>query len=127
MTEFMAALPQWRDHGVLGFTVNFQGGGGRYIPEVYDTYINSGFTPEGEIVPAYADRISRVLARADELGMAVIVGMFYWKQTLKMHGEPAVARGGERAELSQGHRPQERHDRVGQRERYSLRHGYLRP
>ena len=35
---------------VLGFTVNFQGGGGRYIPEVYDTYLNSGFTPEGEIL-----------------------------------------------------------------------------
>lgn len=97
VTEFMAALPQWRDHGVLAFTINFQGGGGRYVPEVYDTYLNSGFTPEGEIVPAYADRIARVLARADELGMVVIVGMFYWKQAQKMNGEPAIWRAVENA------------------------------
>ena len=90
--EFMAALPQWRSHGVLGLTINFQGGGGRYVPEVYDTYINSGFTPEGEVVPAYADRINRVLACAVELGMVVIVGMFYWKQTIKMQGEEAIWR-----------------------------------
>lgn len=88
--EFMAALPQWKAHGVLGFTLNFQGGGGRYLPEVYDTYVNNGFTAQGEIKPAYADRILRVLRRADELGMVVIVGMFYWKQTLKMEGEKAV-------------------------------------
>ena len=84
VTEFMAALPQWKVHGVLGFTINLQGGGGRYLPETYDTYLNNGFTNQGEIKPAYADRISRVLDRADELGMVVILGMFYWKQTLKM-------------------------------------------
>ncbi len=89
-SEFMAALPQWKAHGVLGFTINFQGGGGRYLPEVYDTYLNSGFTEQGEIKPDYAGRISRVLDRADELGMVVILGMFYWKQTLKMGGIKAV-------------------------------------
>ncbi len=88
--EFLEALPSWRDHGVLGFTINFQGGGGRYIPEVYDTYINSGFTPQGEIKPAYADRIKRVIARADELNMVVIVGFFYWKQFNKFENTQAV-------------------------------------
>lgn len=90
VTEFMAALPQWKAHGVLGFTINFQGGGGRYLPEVYDTYLNNGFTNQGDIKPDYADRIRRVLDRADELGMVVILGMFYWKQTLKMDGAPAA-------------------------------------
>lgn len=90
VTEFMAALPQWKAHGVLGFTLNFQGGGGRYLPEVYDTYINNGFTNHGEIKPDYLNRISRVLNCADELGMVVILGMFYWKQTLKMEGAKAA-------------------------------------
>ncbi len=57
---------------------------------MYDTYLNNGFTNQGELMPDYADRISRVLARADELGMVVILGMFYWKQTLKMDGAQAA-------------------------------------
>ena len=95
--EFMAALPQWKAHGVLGFTLNFQGGGSRYNPQVYDTYLNNGFTNQGELLPAYADRMTRVIARADELGMVVILGMFYWKQTLKMNGENAVWNAVEKA------------------------------
>ncbi len=90
--EFCAAIESWRDHGVLGFTIGAQGGGGRYLPEVYDHYDNSGFTADGELKADYAGRIARVLARADELGMVVIVGMFYWKQVQRMNGEPAVRR-----------------------------------
>ncbi len=90
--EFCAALSQWRDRGVLAFTICGQGGGARYLPEVYDRYENSAFTLDGALKPAYAARIDKVLARADELGMVVIVGMFYWKQTLKMDGEAAVWR-----------------------------------
>ncbi|MBN1580836.1 MAG: hypothetical protein JXA89_09055 [Anaerolineae bacterium] len=67
-------------------------GGARYLPEVYDYYDNSAFAPNGALKPAYADRIARVLACADELGMVVIVGMFYWKQTLRMEGEAAIWR-----------------------------------
>jgi len=88
--EFLAALPQWKAHGVLGFTLNFQGGGSRYIPQVYDTYLNNGFNHQGDLLPAYVERMEKILARADELGMVVILGMFYWKLTLKMNGEHAV-------------------------------------
>jgi hypothetical protein len=88
--EFLANLPTWRDHGVLGFTLNFQGGGSRYIPEVYQAYDNNGFTATGEIKPAYADRMERAIRRADELGMVAIVSMFYWIQTNKMAKEEAV-------------------------------------
>ena len=90
VTEFCEALPSWRDHGVLAFTINFQGGGPLYIPEIYQNYNNNGFTPEGELKPAYADRIERVLACADELGMVVIVGLFYWVNVLKMRDEKAI-------------------------------------
>jgi hypothetical protein len=90
--EFCAALPVWRDHGVLGFTLNMQGGGAIYRPEVYDHYDNNGFTPAGELKSAYADRLARILARADELGMVAIVGLFYWKHVQKLADEAAVWR-----------------------------------
>jgi hypothetical protein len=60
--EFLAALPLWRHCGLLAFTVNLQGGG----------------PPHGNLKPAYADRLRRVIAKADRLGMVVIVGFFYF-------------------------------------------------
>ncbi len=51
VSEFIAALPTYRDHGVLGLTMNFQGGS----PEGYSKeqpWENSGCTPKGEIKPA---------------------------------------------------------------------------
>ena len=95
--EFCAALPSWRDHGVLAFTINFQGGGPLYTPEIYDHFDNNGFTPEGELKPATADRIARVLARADELGMVAIVGLFYWVHVRKMRDEASVWRAAREA------------------------------
>lgn len=95
--EFCAALPAWRAHGVLAFTINFQGGGAIYRPEVYDYYDNNAFTAQGELKPAYAARIRRVLAQADQLGMAVIVGLFYWKHVQKLADEAAVWRAAENA------------------------------
>lgn len=89
---FCQALPTWRDHGVLGFTINLQGGGPLYVPEIYQAYDNNGFTPEGDLKPDYAARTAQVLARADELGMVVIVGFFYWVFLRPMKGEEAVYR-----------------------------------
>jgi len=90
--EFCAALPSWVSHGVLAFTINFQGGGPLYSAEIYDRFDNSAFFPEGGLKPTYAHRIARVLDRADELGMVVIVGLFYWRHMHKMRGESAVRR-----------------------------------
>ena len=82
--EFMAALPLWRDHGVLGVTLNLQGGGGRYHPEIYDNYENNSFTLDGNLKPGYADRMVRILHRIDDLGMVAIVGIFYLAMANKM-------------------------------------------
>jgi hypothetical protein len=84
VANFIAALPQWRNHGVLGVTLNFQGGGGRYSPEIYDNYDNNSFTLDGSLIPAYADRMRRVLARIDDLEMVAIVGIFYLAMANKM-------------------------------------------
>jgi hypothetical protein len=75
----------------LAFTVNFQGGS----PEGYSRsqpWDNSGFEPDGHMRPAYQDRMRRVLDRADELGMAVIVGLFYQGQDERLVDEEAVKR-----------------------------------
>jgi hypothetical protein len=105
--ELCAALPSWRDHGVLAFTVNIQGGGARYFPDVYDTFDNNGFTPDGDLKPAYAQRLEQVFARADDLGMVVIAGIFYWKHVSKLNGEPAMRRAAHSAVqfiVDSGHR-----------------------
>jgi hypothetical protein len=88
--ELCAALPSWRDHGVLAFTINFQGGGPLYSPPIYEHFDNNAFTSGGDLKPAHAERVACVLARADELGMAVMVGLFYWKHVHKMRDEQAV-------------------------------------
>lgn len=79
--ELIAALPDWRRCGLLAFTVNLQGGGppdGNYGEKVsMQPHYNSGFDPHGNLKPAYADRLRRVIAEADRLGMVVIVGFFY--------------------------------------------------
>lgn len=105
--EFCAMLPEYRRYGLLAVTVGLQGGGSIYRPEVYDHYRNSAFTPVGELKPAYAERLRRVLQAADEAGMVVIVNYFYWRQAEKMAGDPALVRATEAATdwlLRTGHR-----------------------
>jgi hypothetical protein len=87
--EFLEMLPLYRAHGVLALTVNFQGGS----PEGYSReqpWENNAFTPQGEIKPAYLARMQRVLDRMDELGMAAILGVFYFGQDERLNDEQAV-------------------------------------
>jgi hypothetical protein len=89
--EFLAAMPEWRRHGLLSFTINFQGGS----PQGYSRdqpWRNSAFRPDGSLKPAYAWRMERILDRADELGMAPIVGYFYFGQDQWFESEAAVKR-----------------------------------
>jgi hypothetical protein len=89
VTEFLAHLPVYRDHGVLALTVNFQGGS----PEGYSKeqpWENNAFTSNGDIKPVYLDRMRRVLDRMDELGMVAIVGIFYFGQDERLTDEAAV-------------------------------------
>jgi hypothetical protein len=95
--EFCEALPEYVRHGVLGVTVGLQGGGSVYTPEIYDHYLNSAFTPEGNLKPAYFERLRRLLRAADESGVIVIVNYFYWKQAARLLGEAAVRRATEAA------------------------------
>lgn len=89
--EFVAAMPEWRRHGLLAFTINLQGGS----PQGYSReqpWYNSAFTERGELRPAYMQRLARILDRADELGMAAILGLFYFGQDEHLEDEAAVIR-----------------------------------
>ena len=90
--EFLAALPEWRRRGLLGITLNLQGGS----PEGYSNkqpWHNSAITETGGLRPEYLARFERVLDRADELGMVVILGVFYFGQDERLQDEAAVIRG----------------------------------
>ena len=89
VSEFLDTLPVYRDHGILALTVNFQGGS----PEGYSKeqpWENNGFTPTGDIRPAYLGRMQRILDRMDELGMVAILGIFYFGQDQHLADERAV-------------------------------------
>src|SRR2546422_6771080 len=90
--EFIAAMPEWRKHGLLAFTINLQGGS----PQGYSQnqpWHNSAFKDDGSLRGDYLARLERILDRADELGMVVILGLFYFGQDQRLRDEEAVKRG----------------------------------
>lgn len=87
--EFIQAMETWRNHGLLSFTINLEGGS----PEGYSKdqpWINSAFDTKGNLREAYMNRLSRILKRADELGMVPIIGYFYFGQDEHLEDEAAV-------------------------------------
>ncbi|MEK7953313.1 hypothetical protein [Luteolibacter soli] len=87
--EFVAAMKDWRDHGLLAFTLNLQGGS----PMGYSKdqpWNNSAFDERGDLREAYVARLKTILDEADRLGMAVILGYFYFGQDERLKDEAAV-------------------------------------
>lgn len=77
--EFVTAMSGWSEHGLNAITINLQGGSPfGYSKE--QPWINSAFDRQGNLLPAYMARLTRILERADELGMVVILGLFYFGQ-----------------------------------------------
>ena len=90
--EFLAAMAEWRRHGLLAITINLQGGS----PEGYSQkqpWHNSAFTSDGALRQETMARFERILDRADDLGMVVILGLFYFGQDERLRDEDAVIRG----------------------------------
>ena len=87
--EFIAAMGEWRKNGLLAFTINFQGGS----PQGYSNnqpWENNAFEPNGDIRQPYFDRMERIVKSADQLGMVVILGIFYFGQDERLKDEDAV-------------------------------------
>ena len=89
--EFVAAMAEWRRHGLLAFTLNLQGGS----PEGYSQsqpWHNSAFGEDGTLRQDYLARLELILDEADRLGMAVMLGLFYFGQDERLRDEAAVVR-----------------------------------
>jgi hypothetical protein len=89
--EFVAAMPAWRRHGLLAFTINLQGGS----PQGYSRdqpWHNSAIREDGTLRPEYMSRLERILDTADDLGMVAILGVFYFGQDQRIKDEAAVKR-----------------------------------
>ena len=89
--EFLAAMPEWRRHGLLAFHRQPPGRQSRGLLKA-QPWDNSAIDSDGSLKPAYMARLARILDRADELGMVVIVGIFYFGQDQRVKDEAAVKR-----------------------------------
>jgi hypothetical protein len=88
--EFLAAMPEWRRHGLLAFTINLQGGSPQGYSKGRQPWHNSAITETGELRPDYMARLERILDFADDLGMVAILGVFYFGQDERLKDEAAV-------------------------------------
>jgi hypothetical protein len=86
--EFVSSMSDWKNHGLLAFTLNLQGGS----PLGYGNngWINSAFDKRGNFLPEYLKRLEKILTKADDLGMVVILGYFYFGQDQLLENEQAV-------------------------------------
>jgi len=89
--EFLAAMPAWRAHGLLGFTINLQGGSPQGYSQAQPWH-NSSFNSDGSLRADYMARLEKILDFADQLGMVAILGLFYFGQDERLADETAVVR-----------------------------------
>ena len=89
--EFVQAMGEWYQHGLLAVTVNMQGGS----PTGYGNknWVNSAFDETGNLRADYMLRLEGILNRADELGMVIILGYFYQGQDQHLKDEAAIING----------------------------------
>jgi hypothetical protein len=88
-TEFIAAMPDWYLQGLVAFTINLQGGSPQGYSK-FQPWHNSAIDSLGDLRSAYMDRLERIIDRADELGMVVLLGIFYFGQDERLVDEAAV-------------------------------------
>ncbi len=87
--EFVKAMSSWKKHGLLAVTLNLQGGS----PQGYSKdqpWHNSAFKSDGSLDDNYMKRLDRILKEADNLGMVVILGYFYFGQDQRLENEASV-------------------------------------
>ena len=90
-SEFIAALPLYRSHGLTSIAFNVQGGS----PMGYgwnQPWHTSGYTPDGRLLPDYKSRLLRVLDAVDANGMVAVLGYFYVSATPALADEAAFLR-----------------------------------
>lgn len=86
--RFIAHLPAYAASGVNAFTLCLQGG----MPG-YEGALNSAFEPDGSLRPGYLGRVERVVRACDRHGMAVILGLYYQRQSRVLKDDQAIRAG----------------------------------
>ena len=75
--ELIAALPSWYNYGLRAFTVGIQGGGPCFTLN-NQSIDNQPYLDHGRrIDPDYLERLDGLICAADQLGMVVILSLFY--------------------------------------------------
>lgn len=90
--EFVAAMDEWHAHGLNAFTLNLQGGS----PVGYGNqkkWLNSAYYEDGRLRPEFMARLEKILRKADDLNMVVILGLFYFGQDENLRDERAIKDG----------------------------------
>lgn len=85
---FIGQIPAYVRCGVRAFTLCLQGG----MPG-YEGARNSAFEPDGSLRPDYLRRVERVIRACDRAGAAVILGLYYQRQSRVLRDEAAVRAG----------------------------------
>jgi len=85
---FIAHLPDCVAHGVRAFTLNLQGG-----TPGYEGAVNSAYRPDGTLHAEYLARVRRAIEACDAAGAAVILGLYYQRQSGVPQDEDAVRAG----------------------------------
>ncbi|TRW44504.1 hypothetical protein [Georgenia yuyongxinii] len=96
LREFLAHMPVWRDHGLLGLTLNLQcgnpirgTGAGGVVPLDQPWHV-SAYRADGTLREDWLRRLAQILDEADRLGMVVILGLFYFGQDHRLRDAAAV-------------------------------------
>ncbi|MEX2123327.1 MAG: Ig-like domain-containing protein [Woeseia sp.] len=104
--DFILRMPSWKDQGLVAFGINFQGGSNRchgisghnqtgsidnnpYDWEgtrAFDDWHANRDTPHAR----YLTRLGSIIRKADDLGMVVVLGLFYFGQDDALHSESSV-------------------------------------
>lgn len=88
--DLIAALPDWYAYGLRAITVGLQGGGACFTIN-NNTVKNTPFDSEGNVEDAsYFERMDRIIRAADEIGMVIIVSVFYVGQCRFLKDNDAV-------------------------------------
>ena len=88
----IASLPEWYACGMRAFTIGLQGGGPVGLLDANEVNFNPYGIDGTELAPDVMARLDQVIRAADEMGMVVIVNLFYCAQVRKMKDGRAIRR-----------------------------------
>jgi predicted amidohydrolase len=86
--RFIAQIGDYAAQGVNAFTICLQGG----MPG-YEGALNSAFEADGRLRDEYLKRVERVIRACDQRGVAIILGLYYQRQSAVLKDEQAVRAG----------------------------------